>query len=152
MKVNIKNTDLLAIAGKGLFSLDTAALTAEDGYKVFRTVKALKKAYEAFEEQRVEIIHSKVSDEEQEKARAYERASDKTAEGIISEEEYKGIFAKLEEAAKSLAPLFSDSTEVEARPISFSSYFALKKANKELKSDLDVLLEGILWEDEGNEQ
>lgn len=148
MKATVKNTNLLAMAGRGLFALDTSALNAEEGYKVFRTIKALRKAYEAFEEQRVDLVRTKVSDEEQEKARAYEQAGDKSAEGIISAEEYKAILEKVREAGKAVMPLFGDSSEVDVRPISFSSYFSLKKGNKELKSDMDEMLEGILWQDE----
>lgn len=148
MKATIKNTELLAIAGRGLFSIDTSSLSAEDGYKAYRTIKALKKAYEAFEEQRMDLVRSKVSDEEQEKARTYEQARDKSGEGIISAEEYKAIVEKVKEAGKAVMPLFGDSSEVDVRPISFNSYFSLKKGNKELKSDMDEVLEGILWQDE----
>lgn len=148
MKATVKNSDLLAMAGRGLFAIDTAALNADEGYKVFRTIKALQKAYDVFEEQRVELVRTKVSDEEQEKAKAYEQARDKSSEGIISAEEYKAILEKVREAGKAVMPLFGDSSEVEVRPIPFASYFSLKKANKELKADMDGMLEGILWQDE----
>lgn len=148
MKATVKNGDLFTMAWRGLFSIDTSALDADEGYKVFKTIKALKKAYDPLEEQRLELIRSKISDEEREKAIAYEQAGGKSAEGLITAEEYKAIREKDREAQKAVMLLDRDTAEVEVRPIPFASYFSLKKANKGLKADMDGLLEGILWQDE----
>ena len=116
MKAAIKNIDLLQAVNRGLLNLNTSDLTAEDGYKVFRTLKALRKAAEAFEESRKELVRSKVSDEEQEKARAYDEAKDKSAEGLITAEERKAIAGRVAEAGKAVLPLLNDTSEVEVRP------------------------------------
>ena len=147
MKAAIKNIDLLQAVNRGLLNLNISDLTAEDGYKVFRTLKALRKAAEAFEETRMELVRSKVSDGEQEKARAYDEAKDKSAEGLISAEERKAIAEKVEEAGKAVLPLLNDTSEVEVRPVPFAAWFKLKRRNDVLTTDMDMLLEGVLWQD-----
>ena len=147
MKAAIKNIDLLAAVNRGLLNLNISDITAEDGYKVFRTLKALRKAAEAFEETRMELVRSKVSDAEQEKARAYDEAKDKSAEGLISAEERKAIAGKVEEAGKAVLPLLNDTSEVEVRPVPFAAWFKLKRRNDILTTDMDMLLEGVLWKD-----
>lgn len=152
MKAAIKNIDLLQAVNRGLLNLNTSDLTAEDGYKVFRTLKALRKAAEAFEETRMELVRSKVSDEEQEKARAYDEAKDKSAEGLISAEERKAIAGRVAEAGKAVLPLLNDTSEVEVRPVPFAAWFKLKRRNDVLTTDMDMLLEGVLWKDEEEER
>lgn len=147
MKAAIKNIDLLQAVNRGLLNINTSDLTAEDGYKVFRTLKALRKAAEAFEEARMELVRSKVSDGEQEKARAYDEAKDKSAEGLISAEERKAIAEKVAEAGKAVLPLLNDTSEVEVRPVPFAAWFKLKRRNEILTTDMDMLLEGVLWQD-----
>ena len=149
MKASMRNIDLLATVNRGLLNINTSDLTAEDGYKVFRTLKALRKALEAFEESRKELVRSKVSDEEQEKAKAYDEAEDKTAEGLITAEERKVIAGKVEEAGKAVLPLLEDSSEIEVRPLTFEAYFVLKAKNGDvMRSDMDLTLEGVLWAEE----
>ena len=148
MKASMRNIDLLATVNRGLLNINTSDLTAEDGYKVFRTLKALRQAAEAFEEARKELVRSKVSDEEQEKAKAYDEAKDKTAEGLITAEERKVIAGKVEEAGKAVLPLLEDSSEIEVRPLTFEAYFVLKAKNGDvMRSDMDLMLEGVLWAD-----
>lgn len=147
MKAAIKNIDLLQAVNRGLLNLNTSDLTAEEGYKLFRTLKALRKAAEAFEETRLELVRSKVSDEEQEKARAYDEAKDKSAEGLISAEERKAIAGRVAEAGKAVLPLLNDTSEVEVRPVPFTAWFKLKRRNDVLTTDMDMLLEGVLWQD-----
>ena len=160
MKAAIKNIDLLQAVNRGLLNINTSDLTAEEGYKVFRTLKALRKAAEAFEETRMELVRSKVSDEEQEKARAYDEAKDKSAEGLISAEERKAIAGglisaeerkaiagRVAEAGKAVLPLLNDTSEVEVRPVPFTAWFKLKRRNDVLTTDMDMLLEGVLWQD-----
>lgn len=152
MKAAIKNIDLLAAVNRGLLNLNTSDLTAEEGYMVFRTLKALRKAAEAFEETRMELVRSKVSDEEQEKARAYDEAGDKTAGGLISAEERKAIAGRVAEAGKAVLPLLNDTSEVEVRPVPYPSWFKLKRRNEILTTDMDMLLEGVLWQDGDGER
>lgn len=152
MKATLKNIDLLQVVNRGLLNINTSDLTAEEGYKVFRTLKALRKAAEAFEETRMELVRSKVSDEEQEKARAYDEAKDKSAEGFITSEERKAIASKTAEAGKAVLPLLNDSSEVEVRPVTFSAWFKLKRRNDVLTTDMDMLLEGVLWQDGEEEE
>lgn len=153
MKATMKNIDLLQAVNRGLLNINTSDLTAEDGYKVFRTLKALRKAAEAFEETRMELVRSKVSDAEQEKARAYDEAKDKSAEGLISAEERKAIAGKVAEAGKAVLPLLEDSSEIEVRPLTFEAYFGLKAKNGDiLRSDMDMMLEGVLWAEEDEKE
>lgn len=152
MKAAIKNIDLLQAVNRGLLNLNISDLTAEDGYKVFRTLKALRKAAEAFEETRMELVRSKVSDGEQEKARAYDEAKDKSAEGLISAEERKAIAEKVAEAGEAVLPLLNDTSEVEVRPVPFAAWFKLKRRNDVLTTDMDMLLEGVLWAEEDEKE
>lgn len=152
-KVKMKYADLAAVAQRGVLSVDNSSLEVEDGYKVFRTLRALREAAKTFDEQKAEIVKSRVSEEELGKAQEYERAGDKGAEGLMTKEDYTKVIAKLNEANRLVAKLLEDEVEVEVRPVSFKSYFALKKANKDaLKTDMDMVLEGVLWQDdEGKE-
>lgn len=153
MKAVIKNIDLLATVNRGLLNINTSDLTAEDGYKVFRTLKALRQAAEAFEESRKELVRSKVSDEEQEKAKAYDEAKDKSAEGLMTAEERRAVAGKVAEAGKAVLPLLEDSSEIEVRPLTFEAYFGLKAKNGDvLRSDMDMMLEGVLWADADEEK
>ena len=151
--VKMKYADLAAVAQRGVLSVDNSSLEVEDGYKVFRTLRALKEAAKSFDDQKTEIIKSRVSEEELGKAQAYEKAEDKAAEGLMSKADYEKFIAKLNEANRLVAKLVEDEVEVEVRPVSFKSYFALKKANKDvLKTDMDMVLEGVMWQDgEGRE-
>lgn len=148
MKAIMKNLDLLAAVNRGVLNLNTSDLTAEEGYKVFRSLKAMRKAAEAFEETRTELVRSKVSDEEQQKAKEYDAAKDRTAEGLVTAEERKAIAGKVEEAGKAVLPLLNDVSEMDVRPVSFEVYYKLKKKNGDvLRADIDMMLEGVLWQD-----
>lgn len=148
-RVKMTYATVAELAGRGALSLDTSALEVEDGYRVFKTLRALKAAAKSFDEQKGEIIRSRISDEELRRAQEYERAEDRTAEGLMSKEEYVSVIEKLAEANRLIAKVADEDVEVDARPVSFKSYFALKKANGAvLKSDVDFTLEGVLWQDE----
>lgn len=148
-RVKMTYAAVAELAGRGALSLDTSALEVEDGYKVFRTLRSLKEAAKSFDEQKVEIVKSRVPDEELRRAQEYERAGDKTAEGLMSRADYEAVIAKLGEANRLVVKLAEDEVDVEARPVPFKVYHALKKANGGvLKSDVDIALEGVLWKDE----
>lgn len=135
-------------AAKGLLALKYNNVGPEDGYKIFRTLRTLRKWVPDIIIQRSEILHQHISDEEIRRMIAYELAVDKSAEGIMSDEEYKAGQKKIDEAGADAAPLLEDETELDVRPVSFNTYYALKEENKDiLDFRADDLLEGILWKD-----
>lgn len=145
----IKNKVLIDLSNKGLFTLDYSGLDAKGGYKVLRTVTALRKAAAALEQERAAILKERVGADDMRKAQQYERATDKTAEGIITAEEYSAIMLRFVAALGLIKELLEDEVEVDARPLDFETYFTLKKANKDvLTADADVLLEGLLWQED----
>ena len=40
-----------------------------------------------------------------------------------------------------------NTSEVEVRPVPFTAWFKLKRRNDVLTTDMDMLLEGVLWQD-----
>ena len=148
-KVSIKNGDLLASGQAGLLNIDYSQAAPEHGYKVFKTLRALKDAIKDVEEQRSELIRKHVPDDLLGKMQEYERAKDKSADGLMTASEYAEGSKKLQVAFKDVKQLLDDNTDVEARPVPFDIYFAMKKDNKDiLRPGLDFLLEGVLWEEE----
>lgn len=148
-KVKMKYADVAGLARRGALSLDTSALEVEDGYKVFRTLRSLRDAAKSYDEQKAEIVKARVSDEGLRRAQKYEKAEGRESDGQMSRSDYEAVIAKLAEANRLVAKLEEDEVEVEARPVSFKVYYALKKANGGvLKSDIDIALEGVLWKDE----
>lgn len=147
--VKMKYADVAGLARRGALSLDTSALEVEDGYKVFRTLRSLRDAAKSYDEQKAEIVKSRVSDEELRRAQEYEKAGGKESDGLMSRSDYEAFIAKLAEANRLIAKLEEDEVEVESRPVPFKVYHSLKKANGGvLKSDVDIALEGVLWKDE----
>lgn len=147
--VKMKYADVAGLARRGALSLDTSALEVEDGYKVFRTLRSLRDAAKSYDEQKAEIVKSRVSDEELRRAQEYEKAGGRETDGLMSRSDYEAVIAKLAEANRLVARLEEDEVEVESRPVPFKVYHALKKANGGvLKSDVDIALEGVLWQDE----
>lgn len=147
-KVSVKNGDLLAFGQAGLLNIDYSQAAPEHGYKVFKTLRALKDAIKDVEEQRSELIRKHVPDDLLGKMQEYERAKDKSADGLMTAAEYAAGAKKLKGAFKDVSQLLDDSTDLEARPVPFDIYFAMKKDNKDiLRPGLDFLLEGVLWED-----
>lgn len=148
-KVSVRNGDLLAFGQAGLLNIDYSQAAPEHGYKVFKTLRALKDAIKDVEEQRSELIRKHVPDDLLGKMQEYERAKDKSADGLMTASEYAEGSKKLQVAFKDVKQLLDDSTDVEARPVPFDIYFAMKKDNKDiLRPGLDFLLEGVLWEEE----
>lgn len=135
-------------AAKGLLALNYNNVGPEDGYKIFRTLRTLRKWVPDIITQRSEIVHQHISDEEIRRMIAYELAKDKRADGIMSDDEYKAGQKKLDEASTDVAPLLEDESELDVRPVSFNTYYALKEENKNILDFMaDDLLEGILWKD-----
>ena len=148
-RVKMTYADVAGLARRGALSLDTSALEVEDGYKVFRTLRSLRDAAKSYDEQKAEIVKSRVSDEELRRAQEYEKAGGRETDGLMSRCDYEAVIAKLAEANRLVARLEEDEVEVESRPVPFKVYHALKKANGGvLKSDVDIALEGVLWQDE----
>lgn len=135
-------------AAKGLLALKYNNVGPEAGYMIFRTLRTLRKWVADIITQRSEIVHQHISDEEIRRMIAYELAVDKSVEGIMSDDEYMAGRKKLDEAGADVAPLLEDETELDVRPVSFQTYYALKESNKDiLDFRADDLLEGILWKD-----
>lgn len=148
-RVKMKYADVAGLARRGALSLDTSALEVEDGYKVFRTLRSLRDAAKSYDEQKAEIVKSRVSEEELRRAQEYEKAGGRESDGLMSRTDYEAFVAKLAEANRLVARLEEDEVEVESRPVPFKVYYALKRANGGvLKSDVDIALEGVLWQDE----
>lgn len=149
MEKTIKNGSIIQLVNLGILDIDYSCVEPENGYKVFKTLRSIKNAAKEIDEQRAEIVKQHITDEELTKMRQYAAAKDKSGEGIISQEEYAAGTEKLDAATNEIAHLFEDDTKIDVRPIPFTSYFSLKKANKEkMNNAVDELLEDILWKDE----
>lgn len=145
----MKNAEIIALVNRGLLNLDYSNIAAAQSYKIFKTLRAFKDAAKAYDEQRAELVRRHVPDEELGKAQAYEQAKDRTAEGLMSAEDYAKVLEKLRTAQDEVNELLGDEVELDARPVPFEVYFALKKDNRELlRPDADMMLEGIMWKEE----
>lgn len=151
-RVSIKNGELVALVNRGLLNIDYTEVDGEQAYKVYRFLRDVRKAVMDIEEQRGELVRRHVSDEELRKAQAYEAAlKDKkeNKEPEMPDEEYKAVISKLSEAGREVESLMNDTTDIDVRPVPFCEFFKMKKANKEFFStDVDIALEGVLWQDE----
>lgn len=145
----VKNGELVALVNRGLLNIDYTEVDGGQAYKVYRFLRDVRKAVMDIEEQRGELIRRHVSDEELKKAQAYEAAKKENKEPEMSEEEYKIVIAKLSEAGGEVESLMNDTTDIDVRPVPFREFFKMKKANKEFfATDVDIALEGALWQDE----
>lgn len=145
----IKNGNILQIVNLGILDIDYSCIESENGYKVFKTLRAIKNAAKEIDSQRAEIVKQHITDEELAKMREYEDAKGEKRENLISPEEYASGTEKINAATKEISHLFDDETTIDVRPIPFKAYFELKKANKEkLNNAMDDILEDILWKDE----
>lgn len=148
----MKNGELVALVNRGLLDIDYTEVDGEQAYKVYRFLRDVRKAVMDIEEQRGELVRRHVSDEELRKAQAYEAALKEKKEPEMSEEEYKAVIAKLSEAGREVESLMNDTTDIDVRPVPFSEFFKMKKANKGFfATDVDIALEGVLWQDEKEE-
>lgn len=148
-RVSIKNGDIIGLVNRGLLNIDYTEVDGGQAYKVYRFLRDVRKAVTDIEEQRGELVRRHVSDEELRKAQAYEAALKEKKEPEMSEEEYKAVIAKLSEAGREVESLMTDTTDIDVRPVPFSEFFKMKKANKTFfATDVDIALEGVLWQDE----
>lgn len=148
-RIAMKNRDIVSLVNMGVLNVDYSVVDGRDAYKVYRTLRDIRKAAQDIEEQRGELIRRHVSDEEIRKAQAYETAVKSKKEPEMTGEEYAAVIAKLNEAGKEIESLMNDTTEIDVRTIPFGEYFKVKKANKDLlKPAADFILEGVLWKDE----
>lgn len=148
-RIAMKNRDIVSLVNMGVLNVDYSVVDGKDAYKVYRTLRDIRKAAQDIEEQRGELIRRHVSDEEVRKAQAYEAAVKDKKEPERTGEEYAAVVAKLNEAGKEIESLMNDTTEIDVRTIPFGEYFKVKKANKDLlKPAADFILEGVLWKDE----
>lgn len=137
------------VAPAGLLALNYSGIGAEDGYKVYRTLRSIRPWFMDMVAQQNEIVHKHLTDDEIRGMIAYETAVDRTAEGIMSDEEYQACQVKYAEANIDIQPLLEDESDIDIRPVSFQVYYKIKEANKEiLNFCADDLLEGILWVEE----
>lgn len=145
----MKNGELVALVNRGLLNIDYTEVDGGQAYKVYRFLRDVRKAVMDIEEQRGELVRRHVSDEELRKAQAYEAAKKENKEPEMSKEEYKAVIAKLSEAGREVESLMNDTTDINVRPMPFAEYFKMKKANKGFfTTDVDIVLEGVLWQDE----
>ena len=145
----IKNGELVALVNRGLLNIDYTEVDGGQAYKVYRFLRDVRKAAQDIEEQRGELVRRHVSEEELRKAQTYEAALKEKKEPEMAEEEYKAVIAKLSEAGKEVEALMNDTTDIDARPVPFCEFFKMKKANKGFfTTDVDIALEGVLWQDE----
>lgn len=148
-KVSIKNGDIIGLVNTGILNVDYSEVDGGQAYKVYRFLRDVRKAAQDIEEQRGELVRRHVSEEELRKAQAYEAALKEKKEPEMSEEDYKAVIARLSEAGKEVESLMNDTTDIDVRPVPFCEFFKMKKANKEFFStDVDIALEGVLWQDE----
>lgn len=148
-RVSIKNGDITGLVNRGLLNIDYTEVDGGQAYKVYRFLRDMRKAAQDIEEQRGELVRRHVSEEELRKAQAYEAALKDKKEPEMSEEDYKAVIARLLEAGKEVEALMNDTTDIDARPVPFEEYFKMKKANKGFfTTDVDIALEGVLWQDE----
>lgn len=148
-RVSIKNGDIIGLVNTGILNVDYSEVDGGHAYKVYRFLRDVRKAAQDIEEQRGELVRRHVSDEELRKAQAYEAAKKENKETEMPEEDYKAVIAKLSEAGKEVEALMNDTTDIDVRPVPFCEFFKMKKANKEFFStDVDIALEGVLWQDE----
>lgn len=148
-RVSIKNGDITGLVNRGLLNIDYTEVDGGQAYKVYRFLRDMRKAAQDIEEQRGELVRRHVSEEELRKAQAYEAALKDKKEPEMSEEDYKAVIARLSEAGKEVEALMNDTTDIDARPVPFEEYFKMKKANKGFfTTDVDIALEGVLWQDE----
>lgn len=148
-RVSIKNGDIIGLVNRGLLNIDYTEVDGCQAYKVYRFLRDVRKAAQDIEEQRGELVRRHVSDEELRKAQAYEAALKEKKEPEMSEEDYKAVIAKLSEAGREVESLMTDTTDIDVRPVPFSEFFKMKKANKGFfATDVDIALEGMLWKDE----
>lgn len=149
----MKNGELVALVNRGLLNIDYTEVDGGQAYKVYRFLRDVRKAVMDIEEQRGELVRRHVSDEELRKAQAYEAALKEKKEPEMSEEDYKAVIAKLNEAGREVESLMNDTTDIDVRPVPFGEYFKMKKANKSFfATDVDIALEGILWKDSAEEE
>lgn len=148
-RVSIKNGDIIGLVNKGILNVDYSDVDGGQAYKVYRFLRNVRKAAQDIEEQRGELVRRHVSEEELRKAQSYEAALKEKKEPEMSEEDYKAVIAKLSEAGKEVEALMNDTTEIDVRPVPFCEFFKMKKANKGFfTTDVDIALEGVLWQDE----
>ena len=152
-RVSIKNGDIIGLVNRGLLNIDYTEVDGGQAYKVYRFLRDVRKAAQDIEEQRGELVRRHVSEEELRKAQSYEAALKEKKEPEMSEEDYKAAIAKLSEAGKEVEALMNDTTDIDARPVPFEEYFKMKKANKQFfTTDVDIALEGVLWQEEEKEK
>lgn len=148
-RVSMKNADIIGLVNRGLLNIDYTEVDGGQAYKVYRFLRDVRKAAQDIEAQRGELVRRHVSEEELRKAQSYEAALKEKKEPEMSEEDYKAAIAKLSEAGKEVEALMNDTTDIDARPVPFSEFFKMKKANKGFfTTDVDIALEGVLWKDE----
>lgn len=146
MERKIKNRDLASLSN--ILNLEYSGVEAAQSYKIYKTLRSIRDAITSLEEQRVELIRHHVSDNELRKAQEYEQAHDKTAEGLMSAEEYKQVLEKVLASQDEVKELLEDEVALDVRPVPYTTYFALKKENKNiLRPNIDMLLEGIMWQE-----
>lgn len=145
----MKNGELVALVNRGLLNIDYTEVDGEQAYKVYRFLRDVRKAVMDIEEQRGELVRRHVSDEELRKAQAYEAALKEKKVPEMPDEEYKAVISKLSEAGREVESLMNDTTDIDVRPVPFCEFFKMKKANKGFfTTDVDIALEGVLWQDE----
>lgn len=144
----MKNGELVALVNRGLLNIDYTEVDGGQAYKVYRFLRDVRKAVMDIEEQRGELVRRHASDEDLRKAQAYEAALKEKKVPEMPEEEYKAVISKLSEAGREVESLMNDTTDIDVRPVPFCEFFKMKKANKEFfATDIDIALEGVLWQD-----
>ena len=144
------NRDLMSLSA--ILNLEYSGVEPAHSYKIYKTLRSLRDAIKALEEQRADLVRHHVSDDELRKAQAYEQAKDKTAEGLISAAEYAQTLEKLQTAQTEVNELLEDEVSLDVRPVPYTVYFSLKKDNKDaLRPNVDMLLEGVMWQENEDE-
>lgn len=148
-KARITNERLIALAYVGVLNLNYSNAGAEGGYNIYRTLKSLRNALKEYDSDKSELLSQNISKEDLAKVQAFEkeRGLEEKTSGI-TEEEYNRIMQPFVEVH---SQLLKDSREVEVRPVSSQTWFAIKKDNKFLSYEMDDALEGIFWKDSEGE-
>lgn len=141
----MNNAIIIALTQSGITNIDYSQLKPEASYKVYRFIRAVKKALADYYEQFGEIVKNALGEDGQAQAEELERA------GKTDTPEYAALQEKV---APLLAELRNADADIEAKPkLNPEQYFALKAANPAILTNAaDELLEGILWQDTDTEK